>query len=194
MHLSHHCTYVSCAFLCGNNSLDCFLRSHIQRFGKKKIFCYLYKYKNWIAKKINYQNDKKRIHTNPLKERNQTYPNVGGYLFLIQFLYKIIAEKGDERMVTVVVLSLVLIFSVAYFLGLFFKSVLSEIKAKLPESSKLWFRVIGKILDYIFAIILGMVIYHFWLEDWKFTAFIFSILFIQNVVDIVSAERKKVEA
>jgi hypothetical protein len=61
----------------------------------------------------------------------------------------------------------------------------------LPKIIKFWFRIIRELLNYVSPIILGIIVYHFWVEDWKITAILLGILIIQQISEIIKRERIK---
>lgn len=114
-----------------------------------------------------------------------------GLIFLCgKFLFNAFAESGIERIVMIFVLGLGVLMPTAYLIELVFKSWTSKLYAILPESFKFWVRVFQKIMKYIAPIILGMIIYHFWLEDWLSAAVILGVVLIQIIADIIRQERK----
>src|SRR5690606_21004271 len=102
--------------------------------------------------------------------------------FCVKFLYNVFTESGTERFVTIFTIALGLLILIMYLIGLLFKSLTEKLNSILPESIKLWLRVIGKILNYISPVILGVIIYHFWKEDWITAVIVLGVLLIQRIV------------
>ena len=67
-------------------------------------------------------------------------------------------------------------------------SMAEQISAMLPSSVRLWLRVLSKTLAYLSPIILGGVIYHFWLEDRQTAAIVLSVILVQQVATIYQEE------
>lgn len=109
--------------------------------------------------------------------------------FCGKFLYNVFSESGSERFLTILIIGFGLLMLIAYLIGQLFKSLTKKLNSILPEMVKLWIRVIGKFLDYISPIILGMIIYHFWKEDWVIAAIVLGILLIQRIVEIFKEEK-----
>lgn len=115
---------------------------------------------------------------------------IGIIFFCVKFLYNVFAESGTERFVTILILGFGLLMLTMYLIGLIFKSLMGKLSSILPEPIKLWIRVIGKILNYISPIILGMIVYHFWKEDWIMAAIVLGVLLLQRIVEIIKEEKQ----
>ena len=59
-------------------------------------------------------------------------------------------------------------------------------KNTLHPTMKLWVKISGKILDYLMPIIFGIIIYHLWIKDWRFTSIFIGIITKIDELDIVS--------
>ncbi len=81
----------------------------------------------------------------------------------------------------------------AYLIGQLFKSLITRIYSTFADSVKSWVRIIGKFLNYISPIILGMIIYHLWKEDWKTAAIILGILLFQRLTEIIKEEKQAIK-
>lgn len=110
--------------------------------------------------------------------------------YCVKFLYNVFIESGTARFVTILILGFGILLLTAFLLGQVFKSMVTRINAALPESIKLGTRIIGKFLNYISPIILGMIVYHFWQEDWKIAALVLSALLIQRFTEIIKEEKQ----
>jgi hypothetical protein len=109
----------------------------------------------------------------------------------VKFLYNVFSESGTERFVTILTLGFGLFVLIMYLIGLLFKSFTDKLNSIIPESVKLWIRALGKILNFMSPIILGMIIYHFWNEDWIMAAIVLTVLLIQRIVEITKEEKSK---
>lgn len=107
----------------------------------------------------------------------------------VKFLYNVITESGRERLVTILIIGLGLLILTTYLIGQLFKSLITRLNSKLPESVKLWLRISKRILDYVSPIILGVIIYYFWQEDWIMTAIVLGVLMIQRIAALIKEEK-----
>lgn len=113
----------------------------------------------------------------------------GVIFFCGNFLYHVIAESGTERFLTILTIGLGLLILTTYLIGQLFKSLTVKINAILPEPVKLWLRIIGNILNYLSPLILGIIIYHFWKEDWIMAAIVLGALLIQRIGEIIKEKK-----
>ena len=114
---------------------------------------------------------------------------IGVIFFCVKFLYNIITENGPERFATILILGFGLLILTLSLVGLLFETLTKKVKSILPHSIKLWFRIIGKFLNYISPIVLGMIIYHFWKDDRKTAAVILGVILIQRIQEIIKEEK-----
>lgn len=110
--------------------------------------------------------------------------------FCLKFMYNVFMESGTERFLTLLILGFAVLWITADLLGRMFKSARTKMKTRLPESTKHWIRIMGKFLNYVAPLILGMIIYHFWQEDWKAAAFVLSILLMERIISIIREEKQ----
>ena len=115
---------------------------------------------------------------------------VGIIFFCVNFIFNVFNESGTERFATIVILGFGLLILSIYLTNLFFTSLSEKINSLLPEQVKLWIRVIGKIIDYISPIILGLMIYHFWKQDWVIPAIVLGVLLLERIAEIIKDEKK----
>ena len=114
---------------------------------------------------------------------------VGVLVFCIKFLYKVIAESGTERMILIVLLGYGLFLLSIQLLSSLFQSVTDKFNALLPDSLKTGIRVILKILDYVSPLVLGVILYEFWKEDWITASIIMGALLVFRIAEIIKEER-----
>ena len=110
--------------------------------------------------------------------------------FCIKFLINVFNENGTERLVTILVLGIVVLFTLSYLIGLLFRATVSKINAKLPKRVRFWLRIIGQIINYITPIILGIIFYHFWMKDWITASIIIGFIMIQKIIEIIKKEKQ----
>ena len=115
---------------------------------------------------------------------------VGIIFFCVKYILNVFTESGTERFATILTLGFGLLILSIYLTNLLFTSLLEKINSILPEQIKLWIRVIGKIMDYISPIILGMIIYHFWKQNWVMSALVLGILLLERIAGIIKDEKK----
>ena len=115
---------------------------------------------------------------------------VGIIFFCVNFIFNVFNESGTERFATILILGFGLLILSIYLTNLFFTSLSEKINSLLPEQVKLWIRVIGKIIDYISPIILGLMIYHFWKKDWVIPAIVLGVLLLERIAEIIKDEKK----
>ncbi|KQC32660.1 hypothetical protein AAU57_04480 [Nonlabens sp. YIK11] len=114
---------------------------------------------------------------------------IGVIFFCGKFIYNIFAESGTERFVTILIIGFGLLMLTAHLIGYFFNSLTEKLKTIFPEKVKIWLGVINRLLDYISPIILGVIIYHFWKEDWITAAIVLGVLLIQRIGEIIKEEK-----
>ena len=114
---------------------------------------------------------------------------LGVIFFCIKFLINLLTKNGPERFFTIGIIGIIIIYTVIYFLGILFKRATDYLFFKLSDSVKLWFRVISKTFDYITPILLGVLIYHFWKEDWIGVSIIIGIVLIERINNIIKEEK-----
>ncbi len=94
--------------------------------------------------------------------------------YCILFLVTVIYENGTERLLTIVILSLTLLFSVAHITGELLSKIRNRVYSKLSENAQSKWRIAAKICDYIVLLTLGALLYKLWAKD----AILASILLI----------------
>jgi hypothetical protein len=113
-------------------------------------------------------------------------------LYCVRFLLAIFKENGPERMVTMVVLSLTVIFTVVGLIGEWMSKSVDGVYAKLSPSAKANLRMLAKFIDYVSLLIMGAVIYQFWTRDAMIAMILMIIVLVDRVNKILSEERTKV--
>lgn len=113
---------------------------------------------------------------------------IGVILFCVQFLYAVFTERGPERLVTVLIIELGVLFLTAYLIGQLFRSWIKKIYSHLPESVRPWMSIIGKILNYSSPLLFGILVYFFWKEGWVTAAIVLGIVLIQQIVELVRVD------
>ncbi len=109
--------------------------------------------------------------------------------FCVQFLVSVFNENGSERFLTIVILSLAILFILADLIGELLIKIKEKIYIKLSEHVKFKLKIIGKISNYLAILILGALLYSFWTKD-VFLASIFTILLLIDKVNNISKEEK----
>ena len=113
-----------------------------------------------------------------------------GIIFLcIKFIFNAIVENKSERVVVIVAFVFGLVILTAHFTKMFFNSFTKKLNSILPESIKLWLRILSKILNYISPVIFGIIIYHFWNENSIKTVIILSLLLVHKIGEIIKEEK-----
>jgi hypothetical protein len=110
--------------------------------------------------------------------------------FCVRFLYKDLTEGGTIRFLTALIIGFGLLTLIGSLVLLLFHSLTEKLNTFLPEPVKLRIRVIRKLLNYFTPIVLGIMIYHFWKEDWLMTATMFGVLLIQKTVELIKEEKQ----
>jgi len=112
--------------------------------------------------------------------------------FSVKFLISVFNENGTERLLTIVILSLTILFTLAYLLGELLSKMTEIIYAKLSDKVKFKLRIIGKISDYFAVLILGAVLYKFWTKDAILASILIILLLADRINNIVKEEKSKV--
>lgn len=110
--------------------------------------------------------------------------------FCLKFMYNIFMESGTERFLTILILSFAVLWISAHSLGQIFKAARTKIYARLSASTKRWISIIGKFLNYVAPLILGMIVYHFWQEDWKAAVFVLGLVLIERITLIIKEKKQ----
>jgi hypothetical protein len=82
----------------------------------------------------------------------------------------------------ILILSLTLITLLSLFI---FKAIYNQ----LPNKIKIWFDISGKLLFYLYPIVLGMLLYHFWLIVWITASILAAFLLIKEVMEILKTTK-----
>jgi DNA integrity scanning protein DisA with diadenylate cyclase activity len=114
---------------------------------------------------------------------------IGVLIFSIRFLIRIFSQDDIERLISVIVLGLVILSALSYLFGLVFKNITNRIKSKMPEKSLDNFRIVGKVLNYLIPIALGIVIYYTWQRDGISALTFFGAFLIFQIIEIVRKEK-----
>jgi uncharacterized membrane protein YhaH (DUF805 family) len=108
-----------------------------------------------------------------------------------RFLISVFNEQGPERFITIAILTMVILFSLAYLAGEILRRLRDRLYSKLSASSKFRLRILGRITDYLAVLVLGAVLYKFWAEDALLASFFIVILLAGRITHIVREERSK---
>jgi hypothetical protein len=111
-------------------------------------------------------------------------------IFCVFFLYKAVFENGAWRIITIALLGIGILMITANLLGELFKKAIQKIYSRLPDSAKLWIRIIRQIINYLSPIILGIIIYHFWMKDSISGVLVGGVLLIQRIAEIIKKEKE----
>lgn len=110
--------------------------------------------------------------------------------FCLKFLYNVFTESGVERFAIILLLGLGVLYAIVYLMGQALKSIFTKINLMLPEGIKFWLGIMSKIFDYAAPIIAGMLLYHFWRENWKTAATMIGVLLIQRIREIIKGAKQ----
>ena len=114
---------------------------------------------------------------------------LGVLIFSLRFLLRIFTQNDTERVISIIFLWFVILSTLSYLFGLILKKTINHIKSRLSEKSLQLLKMIGKVLDYILPIALGMIIYKFWQENNISTIGFFVALLIFQIIEIVRKEK-----
>ena len=114
---------------------------------------------------------------------------LGVLIFSLRFLLRIFTQNDTERVISIIFLWFVILSTLSYLFGLILKKTINRIKSRLSEKSLQLLKMIGKVLDYILPIALGMIIYKFWQENNISTIGFFVALLIFQIIEIVRKEK-----
>jgi hypothetical protein len=109
--------------------------------------------------------------------------------FSVEFLVAVFSENGTGRFVTVVILSLTLLFTLAYLAGDLLRTIRQRIYAGLSDKTRSRLQLMGKITDYLAVLILGAVLYKFWTIDAVLATILILLLLIDRVTHMVREEK-----
>ncbi len=111
-------------------------------------------------------------------------------IYSVLFLVRIFNQNGTERFIAILIVGLVVLSALSYLLGLIFKTLITKIKSRLSEKSLRFTKLIGKVLNYLLPIALGMIIYHSWKENNTSAIGFFGAILVFQVIDIVKKEKQ----
>lgn len=112
--------------------------------------------------------------------------------FSVKFLISVFRENGPERLLTIAILSLTILFTLAHLTGELLSKMIERIYAKLSDKVKFKLRIIGIISDYLAVLILGAVLYKFWTKDAILASIFIILLLADRINNIVKEEKSKV--
>ena len=110
--------------------------------------------------------------------------------FCIRFLLSVIREDGGARLMTMIVLGLAIMIVTIQLLGRLITPIVKRSYSQLPDSVKVWFRIAGKVINYLSPIVFGIVAYHMWQQDAESAAIIIGIFLLSGIRDIVRKEKQ----
>jgi hypothetical protein len=112
--------------------------------------------------------------------------------YSVKFLISIFNENGTERLLTITILSLTILFTLAYFMGELLNKIRERVYSKLSNNVKFKLRIIGKISDYLTVLILGAVLYKLWTKDAIDALILIILLLMDKINNIIKEEKLKV--
>ena len=110
-------------------------------------------------------------------------------IYSILFLIRIVTQNGTERFIAIVITGLVILSALSYFPRLIFKTLINKIKSRLSEKSLRFVKIIEKVINYLFPIAFGIIIYHSWKENNTSAIGFFGAVLVFQVIDIVKKEK-----
>lgn len=110
----------------------------------------------------------------------------------VKFLISVFNENGTGRLLTLIILSIIILFSVAYLIGELLHKLRERIYDKLSDNTKIRLRILAKISDYLAVLMLGAVLYKFWMRDAVSASILIIILLVDRLNKIIREERSKV--
>ena len=114
---------------------------------------------------------------------------LGVLIFSVRFLIRIFTQNDTERFVAIIVLGFIILATITFLFGYVFINSTNFIKSKLSDKSLKRFTIIGKVIDYILPIALGMMIYYSWQKNGTSAIVFFGTFLIMKIVDIVKKEK-----
>lgn len=112
--------------------------------------------------------------------------------YSVKFLISVFNENGTERLLIIIILSLTILFTLAYLTGELLRKIRERIYAKLSDNIKFKLRMVGKISDYLAVLILGAVLYKFWAKDAILASVFIILLLVDRINSIIKGEKLKV--
>jgi len=114
---------------------------------------------------------------------------LGVLIFSVRFLIRIFTQNDTERLIAIIVLGFIILSTFSYLLGFVFNKMVLAIKSRLSDQALNSFRIIGKIIDYLTPIVLGVLIYHLWIKDWIIASVFFIAMLINKIIEVVKQEK-----
>ena len=109
--------------------------------------------------------------------------------FCFRFIFKALSENGTERTLTLVILFLALFFGIVYFAGLYLSKLMKYIDSKLSDNVRLILRIINRIIEYLTPMVLGVVVYKFWLVNRTVALAFIGFFLIEKIFELVKKEK-----
>jgi Na+/proline symporter len=109
--------------------------------------------------------------------------------FSIRFLVAASRENGDERILSILFLSLTILFASAYLIGIFLTKIRRRIYTSLSDKTRFYLRIANKAFEYLAIVVLGAMLYKFWHRDWFLAATLILFLVVDRLREIIKKEK-----
>lgn len=110
--------------------------------------------------------------------------------FSVRFLISAFNENGAERLIPVIFLIFIILFTLAHFVGTFLGKFKTAIYSRLSQKNKSILQTLGKISDYVAVLALGAMIYIAWTHD-AFLALFFLLFLGIDLITHITKESQK---
>lgn len=105
-------------------------------------------------------------------------------ILLVYFLYDAIVS-GNGVDLLIVILIMALIFTVLNLISVFYMFIRNKLHLHTPQPVRNFIEKYGELLDYVFTIVLGALVYHFWITDNNYALACFFFFLIDKILDIL---------
>lgn len=109
--------------------------------------------------------------------------------YCLRFLVMIIDDNGPERFFTVVLLVVMIVGGMIYLVLEFLKNIWLRFYNKLSARNQAKIQIASKLLDYVSILLLGALLYKFWLKDSLLASFFIALLLIDRLYTLIKKSR-----
>lgn len=110
--------------------------------------------------------------------------------FSVRFLIHSTEKGSAEQIILIVVVFLILLFSFASILGVFFQKITARIYNRLSDKTKYYLRISGKILEFATLLMFGAFCYWYWQKDKVLTILCIAWVLFGSINRIMKEEKQ----
>lgn len=116
---------------------------------------------------------------------------IGIAVYLASFTKNIFAENGIERATTYALLILGLLVFAVSMLEAWLGKIINDLKSKIPLKVKGALKIALLVSHYLLLIVLGIILFYHWKQDWQSTLLIIALLLTVRILESVYKTESK---